>query len=58
MFTAECRLYTEIMPMKAESMRRSKLPNDLQPGLAHHIIKPDNTVEPEIKYRKTPSNFD
>jgi len=50
-------VYTEIMPMKAESVGRSKLPNDLQPSLAHHIITPDNRVEPEIKYRKTPSNL-
>jgi hypothetical protein len=57
MFTARCRLYTEIMTMKAESVRRSKLHNDLQPDQAHHI-KPDNIVEAEIKYRKTPSNFD
>jgi hypothetical protein len=58
MFTAECRLYTEITPVKAESVTRSKLHNDLQPGQAQHIIKPDNIVEAEIKYRKTPSNFD
>jgi hypothetical protein len=44
--------------MKAESARRSHLHNDLQPGQAHHIIKPDNIVEAEIKYRKTPGNSD
>jgi len=58
MFTAECRLYTEIMPMKAEPVRKSKRDNDLQPGQPQHIIKPDNKVGAEFKYRKTPGNSD
>jgi hypothetical protein len=57
MFTAECRLYKEIMPMKAEPVR-SKCDNDLQPSQPQYIIKPENKVGAEFKYRKTPGNSD
>lgn len=46
------------MPMKAEPVRKSKRDNDLQPGQPQHIIKPDNKVGAEFKYRKTPGNSD